>query len=804
MWQLIPSTWRRYGFALAAVLLAWLLKSLLLTVFDQSSDLPFAIAIVAATGYGGISAGLLSTTLAAATLFLTPQFSPASTIWLLCGGGLLTWLTQWCPSSSSLGWNEAAWRKAELKLQRAKDELEVQVSQRTQALEGANQSLEQRVAERTAELQKSEDLFRTSIENMLDCFGIYRAIRDEAGQIVDFQVEYVNTAACVGNVLSREEQIGKRLCELLPSHRESGLFDEYCQVVETQQPLVKEAVVYRDFYGQQYLNRVFDIRIAPFGDSFVATWRDVTEMRQAEALLRASEAKFRRLTDCNVIGVMFWQADGTVLDANEAFLTTIGYTREDLQAGRINWRTMTPPDQISWSDRAVAQMQQVGFADTLEKEYIRKDGKRVSVLLGGVMFEGETDRGVSFVLDLTERKQAELERAELLLREQEARKRAEAASRTKDEFLAIVSHELRSPLNAILGWSRLLRTRKLNEETALRALEVIERNAQAQTQLIEDLLDISRIIRGQIRLYSRSLNLISVIEAALDTVRPAADAKQIQLIANLDPHTGVVSGDVDRLQQVVWNLLSNAVKFTPEAGRVEIHLARHDRSAQITVADTGIGISSEFLPYVFERFRQAESGTTRTQGGLGLGLAIVRNLVELHGGTIQVHSAGEGQGSTFTIGLPLLKEDSSAQRASPSLPAAPVAALTLSGLNVLLVEDEDDTREFLIAALEQYGAIVQAAPSASEALRCLETCQPDVLISDIGMPLEDGYSLIRKVRSLTPELGGQIPAAALTAYAREEDRVKALAAGFQLHVPKPIDPIHLAQVVVRLAGRREP
>lgn len=402
--------------------------------------------------------------------------------------------------------------------------------------------------------------------------------------------------------------------------------------------------------------------------------------------------------------------------------------------------------------------------------------------------------------DNTLAKQVAQERELLLQREQEARKQAEAASRMKDEFLAIVSHELRSPLNAMLGWARLLRSRKFDSSRTQQALEVIERNAQIQTQLIEDLLDISRIIRGQLRLYPRPVNLSTVITAALDTMRPAAEAKRIQLDCQCET-VGTIDCDPDRMQQVVWNLVSNGVKFTPSGGRVQVRLFQSNQVMTLQVSDTGKGISAEFLPHVFERFRQADSKSTRAYGGLGLGLAIVRNLVELHGGTIQVESAGENQGCTFTVELPYTP---SPERVPETVNAAPLATTnSLEGVRVLLVDDEADTREFLMAALEQYGAETIACSCAAEVLQRLPVLKPQVLISDIGMPLEDGYSLIRKLRALPPDQGGQTPAAALTAYAREEDRVLALEAGFQVHVPKPIEPMQLISVVLDLVASQQ-
>ncbi|MBW4678548.1 MAG: PAS domain S-box protein [Microcoleus vaginatus WJT46-NPBG5] len=792
---------------------------------------------------------------------------------------------------------------------------------------------------------------------------------------------------------------------------------------------------------------------------YIGSGIDISERKQAEEALRESESRFRRLVESNVIGAIFWDTTGNISDANDAFLQMVGYTQEDLRAGNVNWKDMTPPEQLHLSEGAIAEMKQSGAASPLEKEYICKDGSRIPVVLGGVMFEGSQDRGVSFVVNLTqlkqaesdrrqseeryrrivetsyegiwtidaqgrtdfvnsrmaqmlgytveemmglpisdftdepariasegtlegqtqgtralsecrwrrkdgselwtlnstnaiinergefigeiamitditdrkqaseklwetnqtlnsliqacplairvfnlndgvvtlwnpaaerifgwseqealggfvpsvpkdkreeflanlvtisqgkeligvelrrlkkdgspidiavwatalrdakgqksclsivadisERKQLEAEREQLLARERGARAEAEAANRIKDEFLAVLSHELRSPLNAILGWAQMLRTRHFSEATISRALETIERNARLQTQLVEDLLDVSRILRGKTRLNVMPVNVVSTIEGALDTMRPAAEAKAIKIERLLDPTVGLISADPGRLQQIVWNLLSNAIKFTPSGGCVTIRLEAAGSMAQIQVSDTGMGIPDDFLPHVFEYFRQADGSTTRAHGGLGLGLAIVRHLVELHGGTIQAESPGEGQGATFTLLLPLLKRQPVEGRRQPAAENSPELSLSssppllLSNLRVLVVDDEADTRDYIVTALKQSGAEVTDAASVSAALSVFQRFQPDVLVSDIGMPGEDGYSLIRKVRALVVDQGGSIPAVALTAYAMDEDRRRVLEAGFQKHLAKPVDADELIQVVARLSRPRE-
>jgi signal transduction histidine kinase/CheY-like chemotaxis protein len=404
---------------------------------------------------------------------------------------------------------------------------------------------------------------------------------------------------------------------------------------------------------------------------------------------------------------------------------------------------------------------------------------------------------------------AESAREQLYASEKRARAEAERANRLKDEFLATVSHELRTPLNAILGWGTMIRQGRLDDAMFARAMEAIERNARAQAQLVEDLLDVSRIITGKLRLDVRPIHLISIISAATDSIRPAAQAKGIKLEMVLDPSAGHICGDATRLQQVIWNLLSNAVKFTPTGGVVQVTLNRVDSKAQINVSDTGEGVTPDFLPYIFDRFQQADGSITRSHGGLGLGLAIARYLVEMHGGTIEARSAGQGQGAAFTVKLPLaavharqalqtgdserasLAEEDSSDRNWPNL----------HGLKILAVDDETDAREMVKGVLEQYGAQVMTAASAREALIALEQLRPDVLVCDIGMPEEDGYSLIREVRMLGDAQGGNTPAVALTGYVRIEERVRALAAGYQMFVPKPVEAGELALIIASLMGR---
>ena len=398
---------------------------------------------------------------------------------------------------------------------------------------------------------------------------------------------------------------------------------------------------------------------------------------------------------------------------------------------------------------------------------------------------------------LRELKESEAEREKILLREKAARAEAEAANRLKDEFLSTLSHELRTPLTSIIGWTNLMRAGQVRGEVQAQALETIERNAKVQSRLIDDLLDLSRIISGKLLLETREVNLDTVVSNSIEVVRPAANAKGIQLTYECEPGGKTISGDSARLQQVAWNLLSNAVKFTPEGGSVRVRLEREGARVRFSVNDTGRGIPAEFLPHVFDRFRQADSATTRAYGGLGLGLAIVRHLAELHGGEVRAESAGEDQGSTFSVAFPLAQVAApcSCQTEAAESVVSPSRPARLAGVRVLVVDDEQDTRKLISTVIAQSGAEVTACASAGEALEKLKTWRPHILMSDIGMPGEDGYALIKQVRALPPERGGRTPAAALTAYARDEDRGRALAAGFQLHIAKPFNPRELLAAV---------
>lgn len=487
--------------------------------------------------------------------------------------------------------------------------------------------------------------------------------------------------------------------------------------------------------------------------------------------------------------------------------------------------TFTKVQSHFHADDREAVMHQVGQAllpggpgeFEVEQRIVRTDGTtRWIRVRGRAMFEtvdGERQAVLCLgaYLDITEQKEAEGQREQMFARERDARTEAERAGRMKDEFLATLSHELRTPLNAILGWSQVLTRSKGVPGDITDGLRTIERNARAQAQIIEDLLDMSRIVSGKVRLDVQRVDLATLLREAVDTSKPSADAKGIRLTAVLDPLAGPVSGDPARLQQVMWNLLNNAVKFTPRGGRVQVVLERVHSHVDVSVIDTGEGIKPEFLPYVFDRFRQADGSTTRRHAGLGLGLSIVKQLVELHGGSVRVQSIGEGSGATFIVSLPLTVVHPDPQltahrrhpRAGGDPPAFPPDhGADIAGVRVLVVDDEPDARALVKRLLEDCHAIVSTAASAAEGLATLQSERPDVLLSDVGMPGSDGYQFLRQVRALTEDQGGKTPALALTAYARAEDRMQAVRAGFQMHVPKPVEPAELITMVASLAGRR--
>lgn len=549
----------------------------------------------------------------------------------------------------------------------------------------------------------------------------------------------------------------------------------------------------------------------------VLTLRDVTEQRNTEDARRALLAQVEqqaRVFDATLSSVrdyvFLFDREGRFRYANKLLLDLWGLTQEQAQ-GKSMRELNYSPDVETQLTKNIRLVFETGKAVTDETSYTSPTGQTgyFEYILAPVFdAEGRVEMVAGTSRDISERRRVEEERLELLRRERAARSEAERASRMKDEFLANLSHELRTPLNAILGWSHLLASGKGNQEDLCEGLRIIDRNAQAQAQIIGDLLDMSRIISGKVRLNTQRLDLHSVVQAAVETVRPAAEAKGIAIQCVLDPLAAPVFADPDRLQQVFWNLLSNAVKFTPRGGSVQVLLERADSHLEVSVIDSGEGISADFLPHVFERFRQSDAGTTRRHGGLGLGLAIVKQLAELHGGSVRAKSSGSGAGSTFTVSLPLTAvqpavptEQKCPNPAAQTIALSPSVCDKIAGVRVLVVDDEPDARALLRRLLEDCQAVVTTAASAQEAIEHLASSPHDVLVSDIGMPTVDGYELIRRIRALPPEQGANIPAIALTAYARVEDRTKTVLAGFAHHVAKPVEPAELISMVARSAGR---
>ncbi len=499
--------------------------------------------------------------------------------------------------------------------------------------------------------------------------------------------------------------------------------------------------------------------------------------------------------------------DGIITSWNPAAERILGYTAAEAIGKHI--RLIIPPERWAEEDDVLAHIRRGERVDHFETVRRAKDGRllNISLTVSPVKDQNGKVIGASKVArDITERKLAEAERERLLASEKEARAEAERANRLKDDFLAVVSHELRTPLNAISGWASLLRTRKLDDVQSARAIETILRNAQTQNRLIEDLLDVSRIISGRMRLNVRPFPLASVVEAALEAIRPSAEAKSIRLRSFLDPAAGPVAGDPDRLQQVFWNLLSNAVKFTANGGQVQVRLERINAHAEVTVTDTGQGIDAALLPFIFDRFRQGDS--TYKHGGLGLGLAIVRHLVDLHGGEVDARSEGEGRGAEFIVRLPIsvavpANREAPEARVQTSVGGSVSGSMpSLAGLRILIVDDQADSREVVSEIVGGAGAKIGTAEDVRQAIDLIGRWKPDVLISDIAMPGQDGYDLIRDLRALSSDKGGRTLAIALTAYASSQDGLK-IRAGYDMHLPKPINPIELATAIARLTNRLE-
>lgn len=664
--------------------------------------------------------------------------------------------------------------------------------------------------------------------------------------------------------LKREDVLGKCAFDLFPFIKETSE-DKCLRAALAGESTTSENRPYavpktgRSGFFKAYYSPLFDQQNLIVGG--IAAVHDITERKQAEEKAQEAHQRLTFHVENSPLAVIEWDSDFRVSRWSASAERLYGWKAEEVLGKYVSeWHFVFDEDVDAVAEVTKRQRVGVELHGVQRNRNYTKDGSVLYCEWYNSVLHDESGQLVSvlsLVLDVTDRKRAEEERTALLARERDLRQRAEEADRLKDEFLATLSHELRTPLTSILGWATLIRNGEVDRvENLERALEIIERNARSQARLIDDLLDVSRIITGNLQLDVRPLNLEPIVRIAIDALRPAADAKGIKLDVELDSTHCLVRGDPNRLRQVIWNLLMNGIKFTPRRGRISLRLEcfAEPRSAEsasssgplsayvrLTVSDTGEGITPEFLPYVFHRFRQEEGSISRKAGGLGLGLAVVRHLVELHGGSVSAESGGPGQGSVFTVDLPLAtdRRDSESGEsenaferrttdgkrpgevingaigsggADASKAAKAIGAKPLAGVRVLLVEDDDDSRHLLSLILGRYGAEVTPTSSSAEALDSFMQKTPDVVISDIGMAEEDGYELIRKLRilpvqgSLLPgssdSLPGLIPAIALTGYATVKDRDRALAAGYQLHLAKPVEPDELVAAIRNLIHRR--
>ncbi len=639
----------------------------------------------------------------------------------------------------------------------------------------------------TVQLQQSQHFVQQIAETTPGILYVY--------DLVEQRNIYVNqqVSKLLGYTPEQVQALGKNLLSTLvhledfpriPAHIAQFQSAQNGEIFELEYRMQMATGEWRWFSGREV---VFKRTAEGLPQQILGITQDISDRKQAEAALQTSEERLRMALESADLGTWDWNLSTQELKWDSCCKAMFGLSPQAAVTYEMHLAALHPDDRDHVYTKGQAALDPANGNFDVEYRAIGiEDGvERWIAAKGKVIFSatGVPLRFIGTVLNITEQKRIAIEREQLLQREQAARAEAEKVNRIKDEFLAVLSHELRSPLNPILGWSKLLQTRKYDPEKSQQALKTIERNAKLQANLIDDLLDVSRILQGKLNLSVSAIHLISPIQAAVETVRLAAEAKSIELEISLDPNPRLVLGDATRLQQVVWNLLSNAVKFTPIGGRVSLCLELLENQAQITVVDNGKGIAPEFLPYVFDYFRQADSTTTRTFGGLGLGLAIVRQIVELHGGSVWATSSGEDLGASFTVQLPLKPM----QPPNEPVPNLRTDSPDLSGVQVLVVDDDADARDLIAAILDQFGAGVRVTTSAQEALATLKQFTPDVLVCDIGMPDVDGYMLLEQIRALPPGQGGLIPAIALTAYAGDFNQQQALQAGFQQHITKPVE-----------------
>jgi PAS domain S-box-containing protein len=667
-------------------------------------------------------------------------------------------------------------------------------------------------------LHESEERYRNVAETASDVIVTV----DDLGII-----QFVNSAVEKVFGYRPTEVLGQDLTALMPDYRQHLYEKRATDDLEIDPPVCRSGV---ELTGMHKDGREVPVEVA-FSEfikdgrrAITGIVRDITERKKSEEMLQEATLVQHAILDFAGYAIISTRPDGTIVTFNPAAERMLGYRGTEVVGSAIQ-EIIDDRDEVSERRRLFSEELgeeiEPGFEVLVAKArrnlpneyewtFIRKDGTRFPAMLSVTALRDSAGKITGFLgiaSDITDRKRIEEGRAEVLRREQEARQVAEEASQLKDEFLAMITHELRAPLTAILGWAQMLRSGTLDRASAERALLTIERNVKSQAHLVEDLLDASRIATGKLSIEVRPVELMYIVEAAVDAVRPSVEAKNLRMQIVLEPWVGPFNGDVERLKQIVWNLLTNAIKFTPPGGLIEVRLERLENKALLIVSDTGQGIDPEFQPHIFDRFRQADSSYRRQQGGMGLGLAIVKHLVELHHGAIYAYSRGIGQGSDFMITLPLAVHGDNADD-DLRWPLRPegqgeTRITSLKGARVLVVDDDHDTREILSVMLNRYGTDVRAASSAAEAIEIFTAWKPHVLVSDIGMPVEDGYALIGKIRALPEEMGGDVPAIALTAFAGVQDKERALQTGFQQHLSKPVEPVQLAKVVARILGRSE-
>ncbi|MFH7024194.1 MAG: PAS domain S-box protein [Heteroscytonema crispum UTEX LB 1556] len=708
-------------------------------------------------------------------------------------------------------------------LQQANQQLQAQIAERQrieEELRKYQNHLEFLVTERTNEITQSNEQLQQEIVERQRILSVLRRSEERYRSLIEATSQIIWHTSPEGELVTEQPGWSAFTGQTYDEFRGWGWLnaihpDDQAHTAQMWSTAVANGTSYEvehrlRRYDGEY--RDMSVRGIPIleGDGSIREWigvhTDISDRKRAEEALRQSEERYRYLAEAIPQLVWTTDADGQCNYVNQKLCEYTGLTFEEVKGEA--WLLAIHPDDLQPSHEVWINALQSGCFYQDEYRFRRGfDGSYRWHLIRGVPLKDEYGNVVKWFgtcTDIHEQKQIEVERARLLELEKTARAKAEEANRIKDEFLAVLSHELRTPLNPILGWSRILQSRKLDEKKIAQATATIERNAKLQLQLIEDLLDVSRILQGKLPLNIANVNLKSIILAALETRNLAVEAKSIQVTTILPENVGQVAGDSTRLQQVVWNLLSNAVKFTPNGGRIEVKLAQVDSYAQITVSDTGKGISAEFLPFVFDYFRQADSSTTRKFGGLGLGLALVRNIVEMHGGTVAAESLGENQGAKFIVCLPLLVNEKPSITSEENYSSFSASdSLTLAGVQILVVDDEPDSLDYIAFVLEQEGASVITVSSGIEALQVIIKAKPDILISDIGMPDMNGYELMRQVRNLAPENKGEIKAIALTAFAGNGDRQQVLKAGFGMHISKPVNPEDLVAAVVKLIDQQQ-